>query len=160
MNTSRQGLKRLSRRLHIYKGYHVDLEYAELALQNAFQEYYEVKPKANEWLEEFQQSLVDALEKEGKAGNTSWDQIIALMKREEAQKQAGQVFRAICQRNNKQSVLKATAVNSDGIEVELHSQETMVPAMAASNLLRQQECIETPSNWARWIVLSLPKKTS
>ena len=36
--TSRQGLKRLSRRLHIYKGYHVDLEYAELALQNAFQE--------------------------------------------------------------------------------------------------------------------------
>ena len=67
------------------------------------------------------------------------------MKREEAQKQAGQVSRAICQRNNKQSLLKATAVNLDGIEVELHFQETMVPAMTASNLLRQQECIGTPS---------------
>jgi len=32
VNTSQQGLKRLSRRLHIYKGYHVDLEYAEQAL--------------------------------------------------------------------------------------------------------------------------------
>ena len=75
--------------------------------------------------------------KRRKAGNKSRDQIIARMKREEAQKQAGQVSRAIRQRNNKQSVLKATAVNSDGIEVELHSQETMVPVIAASNILRQ-----------------------
>ena len=67
------------------------------------------------------------------------------MKREEAQKQAGQVSRAIRQCNNKQSVLKVTAVNSDGIEVKLHSQETMVPVMAASNLVRQQECIGAPS---------------
>jgi len=95
VNTSRQGLKRLSKKLHIFKGYHIDLEYAELKLQDAFQEYYKVKPNSNEWREEFQQSLVDALEKEGKAGNKSRDQIIAHMKREEAQTQAGQVSRAI-----------------------------------------------------------------
>ena len=98
---------------------------------------------ADEWREEFNQSLVDALQEEGKAGNKSRDQIIARMKREEAQRQAGLVSRAIRQRNNKQSVLKAIAVNSDGTEVELHSQATMVPAMAASNLLRQQECMDS-----------------
>jgi len=45
VNTSRQGLKQIAKKLHLFKGYHVDLEYAKLKLQFAFQEYCEVSRK-------------------------------------------------------------------------------------------------------------------
>jgi len=61
VNTSRKAFKRLARRLHLYKGYHVDLEYAGLKLQEAYQTYYEARKNAPAWRDEHNQSLVDAL---------------------------------------------------------------------------------------------------
>ena len=81
VNTSRKALKRLARRLHIYKGYHVGLEYAGLKLQQAYQTYYEARKNAPAWRAEHNQSLVDALVAVGMAGNSSADQIRARMKR-------------------------------------------------------------------------------
>ena len=52
-------------------------------------------------------------------------------------------------RNTKHAVLVATIEAPDSSLLELHSpQAEMVPAMAASNLSHQQECLNTPSMMA------------
>ena len=43
LHTSRKALKRLARRLHIYKEYHAGLEYAGLKLQEHYQTYYKAR---------------------------------------------------------------------------------------------------------------------
>ena len=145
VNTSRSQLKRLAQRLGIYKGFHVTLEYAELKLSESRDSYYKMKPRAEQWRIEHNQSLVDALVTEGKASNKSAAQIRARMKREKKAIADGKAARAIRGRNTKHSVLMATVTDDNGNERELHSQEEMVPAMAASNLARQQQCLGTPS---------------
>ena len=145
VNTSRSQLKRLAQQLGIYKGFHVTLEYAELKLSESRDAYYEMKPRAEQWRIEHNQSLVDALVTEGKASNKSAAQIRARMKREKKAIADGKAARAIRGRNTKHSVLMATVTDDNGNERELHSQEEMVPAMAASNLARQQQCLGTPS---------------
>ena len=145
VNTSRKALKRLARRLHIYKGYHVGLEYAGLKLQEAYQNYYAARKNAPAWRDEHNQSLVDALVAEGKAGNSSAEQIRARMKREKNAIELGKAARAIRQRDNKHAVLKAVVTNAEGVDEELDSQDTMVQAMAESNRERQQKCLGTPS---------------
>jgi len=57
----------------------------------------------------------------------------------------GKAAHAIRQRDNKHAVLKAMETNTEGVDVELDSQVTMVPAIAVSNRERQQECLGTPS---------------
>ena len=66
------------------------------------------------------------------------------MKREKTAIELGKAARAIRQRDNKNAVLKAVATNAEGVDEELDSQATMVPAMAASNRERQQQCLGTP----------------
>jgi len=97
------------------------------------------------WRDEHNQSLVDALVAKGKAGNSLAEQIRARMKREKTAIKLGKAFHAIQQRDNKHAVLKPVATNAEDVDEELDFQATMVPAMAASNRERQQECLDTPS---------------
>ena len=94
--------------------------------------------------DEHNQSLVDALVAEGKAGNSSAEQIRARTKREKTAIELRKAARAIRQRDNKHAVLKAVATNAEEVDEELDSQATMVPVMAASNRERQQQCLGTP----------------
>ena len=107
VDISRKALKRLARRLHIYKGYNIGREYAGLKLQEAYQTYYKERKNAAASRDEHNQSLVDALVAEGKAGNSSAEQIPARMKREKT---------AI-----KHAFLKAVATNAAGVDEELDS---------------------------------------
>ena len=65
------------------------------------------------------------------------------MKREQYQRDLGLASRTIRQSTNKYLVLKAIAPDEDGTDQILETQEEMVPAMAQSNLSRQQQCLET-----------------
>jgi len=66
------------------------------------------------------------------------------MIREQQQTAQGAAAKAIQQGNNRKPVTMAIATDEDGNDVICDTQETMVPAMAASNLARQQMCIITP----------------
>ena len=74
------------------------------------------------------------------------------MKIEKNAIELGKAARAIRHRDNKHAVLKAVVTNSKGVDEELTSQATMVPAMAASNRERQQECLGTPSMEPSFVV--------
>ena len=67
------------------------------------------------------------------------------MIREQQQTAQGAAAKAIQQGNNRKSVTMAIATDEDGNDVICDTQETMVPAMAASNLARQKMCISKPS---------------
>ena len=67
------------------------------------------------------------------------------MKREQQQQDLGLASRTIGGAINKNAVLKAIATDNDGVEHVLETQKEMVPAMAESNLRRQQQCQGTPS---------------
>ena len=41
-------------------------------------------------------------------------------------------------------VLRAVTTNEDDDEIELNTQKEMIPAIAESNKVRQQQCIGTP----------------
>ena len=81
---ARQYQPKGARRLHIYEGYHVGLEYASLKLQEAYQTYYEARNNAPAWRDEHNQSRVDALVDEGKARNSSAEKTRARMKKEKS----------------------------------------------------------------------------
>ena len=93
--------------------------YAVLKLQEAFQTYYEVRKNAPAWRDEHNQSLVDELVAEGKAVNSSAEQIRARMKREKNVIELGKAARTIRQRDNKHAVLKAVVTNAEGVDEEL-----------------------------------------
>ena len=71
---------------------------------------------------------------EGKPHNKTSAQIKARMKREQQQRDLGLASRTIRGAINKNAVLKAIAIDDDGTEHVLETQEEMVPAMAEFNL--------------------------
>ena len=109
-----------------------------------YQTDYKEQKNAPAWRDAQNQSLVNVLVEEGKAGASSAEPIRARMKKKEKM-QLGKTARTICQRDNKRAVLKAVATNTGDVDVELDSQATMVPVMALLNRERQQECLGTPS---------------
>ena len=137
-STSHTVLKRLACKLSLYKGDHSDLSGAILHLQQAYRQYRAVKKLAPSWRDSFNQGLVDALLAEGKPHNQHASQIRARMRRERLQRELGLAARSIRGRVNKSAVLRAIAVGHDCVEQVLESQSTMVPAMAESNVRRQQ----------------------
>ena len=82
--------------------------------------------------------------KEGLPGNKCVKVIINWMSREQQQTEHGSAAKAIQQRNNRKPITMAIATGVNGNEVVCDTHETMVLAMAASNLARQQVCINTP----------------
>ena len=151
VSTSHTVLKRLACKLSLYKGEHSDLSSAILHLKQAYKQYRAVKRLAPSWRDSFNQGLVDALLAEGKPHNQNASQIRARMRRERLQRELGLAARSIRGRVNKSAVLRAIAVGHDGVEQVLESQSTMVPAMAESNVRRQQQCIGTPSMTSSFI---------
>ena len=67
------------------------------------------------------------------------------MKWEHHQRDLCLASRTIREATNKNAVLKAIALYAKGVDRVLETQEEMIPAMAASNLARQQQCVGTPS---------------
>merc|ERR1711884_11089 len=146
VNTSRRALKRLHQRLRLPFGPSVDLPYAISQLKAAYSSYRTVaKPKARAWQEEHNQGLISSLLQEGRSGNTSAVAIRARMKREQLAVQMGKACKRITGKGSKSAIFKAECVSPDGSIIELHTQEEMVAAMVASNLKRQQQCLNTPS---------------
>ena len=66
------------------------------------------------------------------------------MKREQQQRDFGWASRTIRGAITKNAVLNAIALDDDGVEKVLETQEKMVPAMSASKKARQQQCVGTP----------------
>ena len=145
VKTSPTVLKDLTKRLQIYSGFYADLPSAQLQLKLAYIAYGAAKMRALDWRDEHNQSLIDAMIAEGKTHNKTSTQIEARMKREQQQRDLGLASRTIRGATNKNVVLKAIATDEDGVEHVFDTQEEMVPAMAESNLRRQQQCQETSS---------------
>ena len=61
------------------------------------------------------------------------------MKREERQVDDGSKARDITGKKAKDPVYRAVTTDEDGITTELNSQETMIPVIAESNQIRQQQ---------------------
>ena len=112
------------RRLHTYKGCHVGIKLAGLKLQEAYQTYYKELEKAPAWRDEHNQSLIAPPKKSGELGKAAL---------------------AARQRDNKNAVLMAVATKVESGDMELDSHAKVLPAMASSNLERQQEYISKPS---------------
>ena len=72
VSTSRNQLKRLTKKLHLFTGFHVTLEFAQEQVKAAYQDYHKhAKPFAIAWRDHHNQSLLEALVIEGKPGNQS-----------------------------------------------------------------------------------------
>ena len=56
----------------------------------------------------------------------------------------GRRARAIREKNLKLPVMRAVATDKNGNNYECNSQETMVPVIAESNKIRQEQCVDTP----------------
>ena len=136
--TSRTTLKHLAQKLRLYQGYYATLPSAVQHLKLAYSAYRKAKLLAPDWRDEHNLSLIEALVAEGKPQNKDAAQIRARMKREQYQRDLGLASRTIRQSTNKYSVLKAIAPDEDRTDQILETQEEMVPAMARSNLSRQQ----------------------
>ena len=144
VNTSRIKLKRLAKKIGNWSGPPVDLVTAVDKLKEAYSEYYTNRKNAVLWRNEHNQHLVEALLAEGLPGNSCAKAITNRMIREQQQRAQGAAAKAIRQRNNRKPVTMAIATDENGNEVICDTQETMVKAMAASNLARQQMCVDTP----------------
>ena len=122
----------------MYSACHVDLPLAVLQLKLAYRSYSDAKLQAPDWRDDHNQSLIDPYIAEGKPQNKTSIQIKARMKREQQQRELGLASRTIRGATNKNK-------DEDGVERVLDTQEEMVPAIAASNLARQQQCVGIPS---------------
>ena len=145
VDASQTELRRLSRKLGVYSALYADLPPAVLQLKLAYKAYREAKLQAPDWRDEHNQSLIEAYIAERKPQNKTATQIKARMKREQQQRDLGLASRTIRGAITKNAVLKAIAQDEEGVDRVPETQEEMVPAMAASNLARQQQCVGTPS---------------
>ena len=116
MNTTQTELKRLSKKLRIYSGFFADLSSAVLQLKLAYCSYRDAKLLASDWRDEHNQSLIEALVAEGEPHNKTSIQIKARMKQEQQQWDLGLASRTIEGVNNKNTVLKAIAMDVEGVD--------------------------------------------
>ena len=107
----------------------------------ARKQYYQEKPKSPEWRQAFHNDKIDELAKED---NTSRKIILERLQREKKGAEMGRQSRWITGKKLKAPVLKAITTNEQGEQIELNTQETMVPIIAASNLSRQQQSKGSP----------------
>ena len=135
----------MSQKLQIYSVFYADLPSAVLQLKLAYRSYREAKLLAPDWRDEHNQSLIKVLIAEVQLHNKASTQIKARKKRDQQQWDLGLASRTIRGAINKYAVLKAIALDIDGVDQVLETQEEMIPAMATSNLNRQQQCQDTPS---------------
>lgn len=102
-------------------------------------------PNAPAWREEYNFGLISALLLKGKPGNSSAIAIWARTKREQQAVKLGWGSKRITGKRDKHSIFKTESTLADGSILELHTHAEMVEDMGASNLLRQQQCLGTPS---------------
>ena len=142
VNTSRTIIKRLAKKLQLYQGINANLQTARQQLSSARKTYYEAKPGAAETRDTHLQSIIDAYLHVDKTAQA--DVIKARLKREQKSREMGRVARGIRQRLVKHPVIHATATDEEGNIYSCDTQESLVPAMTASNIKRQNQCLETP----------------
>ena len=107
----------------------------------ARKKYHFTKHLHQEWRKEFQHSLIDAL---AKTEHLPKETIKKRMKREEKQRTLGRKARRIRGKGFNAPVFKALTTNEYGETIEFHDQSSMVPIIAQSNRIRQQQCSGTP----------------
>ena len=142
VNTSITIIKRLAKQLQLYNGIYVNLQTARLQLSAARTNYYEAKPSAAEERDSYLQSIIDAFLHEDKGAQAKV--IEARLKREHKSRELGRAARSVRHRLIKHPVIHATATDEQGNIYSCDTQETLVPAMTASNLRRQNQCYNTP----------------
>ena len=139
-------LRRLARRLHLQHALQSSLNACWRGYLDARRVYrLYVKPKGVSWREFFLRSFLDAQVSDNRPGYRTRAQALASIRREERARRDGEACRAVRGRDNKSGVLSACVEGPDGSLITLESQREMVPAMAASNVRRQQQCLGTPS---------------
>ena len=119
----------------------VSVKQANAKLTKAFQAYFKARPTFPLQREEFQLGLIEALAKDK---DRSVAQVEVQMKRENDQKIMGRNTKCIHHRNLRDPVVRAIVTNSQGEVYECLQEDTMVAAMAKSNLNRQQQINDTP----------------
>ena len=143
VSTSRAILRRLARRIEIPWGFVsvTDLEECKKNLKKAYQEYHRKKHEFEKWRDEYNESLIDSLAKEQ---NVQKQAIRKRIIRERLSRLMGRRAREIRAKNLKLPVMRAIATDENGNNFECNSQETMVPVIAESNKIRQEQCVNTP----------------
>ena len=143
VNTSRAMLRRLARRIEVpwVLVSLTDLGECKANLKKAYQDYHRNKDKFEKWRDKYNESLIDALAKEQ---NILKQAIRKRIIREQVSRLMGRRARAIREKNLKLPVMRAVATDENGNNYECNSQETMVPVIAESNKIRQEQCVDTP----------------
>ena len=110
-------------------------------LKDAWKDFNSQKEQFPEWRRQFNKGLIDALSKEQRVAKKV---IKDRMKREKASRDLGKKARRIRMKKQKNPILRAVVIDSNGNRKELNTQSSMVAAMAESNQRRQQQCVGTP----------------
>ena len=85
--------------------------------------------------------MIDALAKEK---NVAKEKIHRRIRRERKAREMGKRARMIRGKNIKLPVMRAVATDEHGNNYECNTQDTMVPVIAESNRIRQEQCEDTP----------------
>jgi hypothetical protein len=140
--TSRTAIKRLFIKIKEYLGYYLSTAEARVELKEAIRAYKAAKKEAFKMRVGFNETLVQAVAKdEEKDPKMVWKR----MNRKKQAKDQGRVARTIRKRNIKEPVLKGVALCKEtGLQKVVDTQESLVQAVAESNLRRQTQTEFTP----------------
>jgi hypothetical protein len=133
--TSRTAIKRLSIKIGEYLGYYLSTAEAIVKLKEAIRAYKGAKKEAFKMRVGFIETLVQAVAKDAEKDPKM---VRKGMNREKQAKDQGRVARTIGKRNIKEPVLKGVALCKEtGLQKLVNTQESLVQAVAESNLRRQ-----------------------
>ena len=133
--TSRNTLQVLAKRLKLSLDApkQFTLEQANAKLTKSYQVYFKARPNFPPWREKIQMGLIKTLAKDR---GRPIAQIEAQMKRGNCQYITDRQAKRIWQKNYQDPIILATATNSHGKIYEYQQEDTIVAAIAKSNLLQ------------------------
>ena len=140
--TSRTAIKRLSKKIGEYSGFYLSTSEAIVKLKESIRAYKEAKKEAYKLRVGFNETLIQAVAKDE---DKDPKMVRKRMDREKHQKDQGRVARTIRKRNIKEPVLKGVALCQEtGLQKVVDTQDSLVQAVAESNLRRQKQTETTP----------------
>ena len=134
--TSRTALRVIAKRVKISLQFPKTLTITQAGakLTMAYQAYFKARLEFPKWREEFQVGLIEAVAKD--TGKTA-QQVKERMKREKHQRVMGNNYKCIQQKNVRDPILRATAINNSGEIFECKNEEEIIAYMAKFNLSQQ-----------------------
>ena len=134
-------IERLMKKTGLFEAKNTSLETAIEKVKVAFKDYYKFKHQAPESRNAHNQRLADALAEQNASTRAQELRKMGLI---EQQRRNGRIAKSIRGRGNKQPVVKVTARNAQGEEVEYNDMQGIVEVCAKSNLTRQMKAHDTP----------------